>query len=533
VYPASSTTGKLSQFEFGPELNILKQVGGDWQKHGILFCVHLHFKSFRVSNSCWLVWRPSLGAFFVPTGLIVLVTWIYFLCTVFRLRHRVAKECTGTPLSSPVAESQPAQSGSTSLLSTDSAAAAAAAATTNPAVAPEDQYSLKAQFTVLVATHFLFMALWCCGAMAMWLTGHSSLLFSCLYGIAATALGAFLVVHHCFRRLDVQAAWLACCPGYRHTQVMSTYTPACTAGNGVQTSEQGSQLFISCHPPGDSHNSSSARSSSTPSGISSVGPGPCKLTNLLQVTQEIPNHAPRAPAATNPGASTDNNNKPSNNHLPIIASVAPVHPQRRKVSSRTKQGSSHYHHRGEGRGHYRLKALRAGGGGSLGALGPTGLENSSHAVHKHATSENGSVHHSLSENQASLLPNGRQGGEPLATSPSEGSDGGSSGSRKPFPLPPSVASRAASHGAQRRCASRDNLKLAAAAVAAAERGTKRSSYPLNSVCVAVPGPAPATNGTLKNSGVAPEPPEQDTSGTDQSQSSVGMKSGLWKSETTV
>ncbi|KAK0155933.1 Adhesion G protein-coupled receptor A2 [Merluccius polli] len=478
------------------------------------------------SPYCWLVWRPSLGAFFVPAGLVVLVTWIYFLCTLFRLKHRVAKECTGTPLSSPVAASQPALSGSTSLLSTDSAAA-----TTNPAVAPEDQYSLKTQFSVLVATHFLFMALWCCGAMAMWLTGHSSLLFSYLYGIAATALGVFLVVHHCFRRLDVQASWLACCPGYRRTQAMSTYTQACTTGNGVQTSEQGSQLFISCHPPGDSHNSSSARSSSTPSGISSVGPGPCKLTNLLQVAQENPNHAPRAPVGTNPIASTDVI-KPSNNHLPIIASVAPVHPQRRKVSSRTKQASSHYHHRGEGRGHYRLKALRAGGGGSLGALGPTGLENlnSSHAVHKHATSENGSIHHSLSENQASLLTNGRQVGEPLATSPSEGSDGGSSGSRKPFPLPPSVASRAASHGAQRRCASRDNLKLAAAA--AAERETKRCSYPLNSVCIAVPGPAPAPNGTLNNSGGL-EPPEQDTSGTDQSQSSVGMKSGLWKSETTV
>ncbi|CAL8342704.1 unnamed protein product [Lota lota] len=479
------------------------------------------------SPYCWLVWRPSLGAFFVPAGLVVLVTWIYFLCTVFRLRHRVAKECTGTPLSSPVAESQPALSGSTSLLSTDSAAAQ-----TSPVVAPEDQYSLKAQFSVLVVTHFLFMALWFCGAMAMWLTGHSSLLFSCLYGIAATTLGAFLVVHHCFRRLDVQASWLACCPGHRRTQVMSTYTQACTAVNGVQTSDQGSQLFISCHPPGDSHNSSSARSSSTPSGISSLGPGPCKLTNLLQVAQENPNHAPRAPMGPHPGASTDNVTKPSNNHLPIMASVAPVHPQRRKVSSRTKQGSSHYHHRGEGRGHYRLKALRAGGGGSLGALGPTGLENlnSSHAVHKHATSENGSIHHSLSENQAGLLANGRPVGEPLATSPSEGSDGGSSGSRKPFPLPPCGASRAAPHGAQRRCASRDNLKMAAAATA--ERETKRCSYPLNSVCIAVPGPAAAPNGTLKNSGVL-EQPEKDTSGTDQSQSSVGMKSGLWKSETTV
>uniref|UniRef100_A0A8D0CYD5 Adhesion G protein-coupled receptor A2 n=1 Tax=Sander lucioperca TaxID=283035 RepID=A0A8D0CYD5_SANLU len=396
------------------------------------------------SPYCWLGWRPSLGSFFVPAGLVVLVTWIYFLCTVFRLRHHVAKECTGTTLSSPVTESQPALAGSTSLLSTDSAVGPI-----NPVVAPEDQYSLKTQFLVLVATHFLFVVLWCCGAMAMWLTGHTSLLFSCLYGMAATVLGVFLVVHHCFRRLDVQASWLACCPGYRRSHPMSTYTQTCTTGSGV--------------------------------GISSVGPGPCKLTNLLQVAQDNPNNTSRAPVGNNTSTSTDNTTKPTNNVLPTINSAAPVHPQRRKVSSRTKQGSSQYHHRGEGRGHYRLKALRtAGGGGSLGSV---------------------------------------------ATSPSEGSDGGSSGSRKPFPLLPTMASRAAMHGTQRRCASRDNLKLAAAV----ERDTKRCSYPLNSVTTTVPGAA-APNGTLKISVLELE---QDMSGTDQSQSSVGMKSGLWKSETTV
>ncbi|CAM9186935.1 unnamed protein product, partial [Lampetra planeri] len=474
------------------------------------------------SPYCWLGWRPSLGSFFVPAGLVVLVTWIYFLCTVFRLRHHEAKDCTGTTLSSPVTESQPALAGSTGLLSTDSVVGPI-----SPVGAPEDQYSLKTQFSVLVATHFLFVALWCCGAMAMWLTGHTSLLFSSLYGMAATALGVFLVVHHCFRRLDVQASWLACCPGYRRSHPMSTYTHTCTTGSGAQTSEHGSQLFISCHPPGELQNSSSARSSSTPSGISSVGPGPCKLTNLLQVAQENPHVTSRAPVGNNTGTSTDNITKPTNNVLPTINSAAPVHPQRRKVSSRTKQGSSQYHHRGEGRGHYRLKALRtAGGGGSLGALSPTGLEHfsCSHAIYKQATSENGSIHHSLSESQPSPLTNGKRVGESVVTSPSEGSDGGSSGSRKPFPLPPSVASRAM-NGAQRRCVSRDNLKLAAAA----ERDAKHCSYPLNSVTTTVPGAA-GPNGTLKSSIVELD---QDMSGTDQSQSSVGMKSSLWKSETTV
>uniref|UniRef100_A0A3B5QC34 Adhesion G protein-coupled receptor A2 n=1 Tax=Xiphophorus maculatus TaxID=8083 RepID=A0A3B5QC34_XIPMA len=474
------------------------------------------------SPYCWLIWRSSLGSFFVPAGLVVLVTWIYFLCTVLRLRHRMSKECTGTTLSSPGTEGHPALAGSTSLLSTDSAGRPI-----TPATPPEDQYSLKTQFSILVATHFLFATLWCCGAMAVWLTERTSLLFSCLYGIVATVLGVFLVVHHCFRRRDVQTSWLGCFPGYRRSHPMSTYTNTCTTVSGVQTSEQGSQLFINCHPPADSHNSSSARSSSTPSGISSVGPGPCKLTNLLQVAQDNPSNASRVPTGNNTSTSTDNITKPTNNVLPSINSSAPVHPQRKKVSSRTKQGSSQHYHRGEGRGHYRLKALRTAGGGSLGALGPTGSEhlNSSHAFYKQATSENGSIHHSLSENQATLLTNGKRVEESVATSPSEGSDGGSSGSRKPFPLPPSAASRVAMHSNQRRCSSRDNLKVAASA----ERETKRCSYPLNCVANTVSGAA-APNGTLKTSVLELE---QDMSGTDQSQSSVGMKTGLWKSETTV
>lgn len=490
--------------------------------HRHFFVLHRTFDLVSVSCSCWLVLRPSLGFFFIPAGLVILVTWIYFLCTVFRLRHHEVKECAATTLSSPVTESQPALAGSTSLLSTDSVVASI-----NPTMSPEDQYSLKTQYLVLVATHFLFVILWCCGAMAMWLTGHISLLFSCLYGIAAIGLGVFLVVYHCFTRRDVQTSWFACCRNDRRSHHISTYTHNCTTGSGVQNSEQGSQLFISCNLP-DSHNSLSALSSSTPSGISSMGPGPCKLTNLLQETHDNPKGTAPAAAGNNTSTSSDNITKPTNNVQPALNSTVTVHPQRKKISSRTKQGSSQYHHRSEGRGHYRLKALRtAGGGGSLGALGPNGSEHTStsHVIYKQATSENGSIHRSLSETQASQLTNGKCAGELAATSPSEGSDGGSSGSRKPFPLLPSMANRVATHSAQRQCTSRDNLKLAAAT----EQEAKRCSYPLNSVTTTVPGAA-ASNGTLKNSMLELE---QDLSGSDQSQNSAGMKSGLWKSETTV
>uniref|UniRef100_H2T8Y4 Adhesion G protein-coupled receptor A2 n=1 Tax=Takifugu rubripes TaxID=31033 RepID=H2T8Y4_TAKRU len=376
------------------------------------------------SSYCWLVWRPSLGSFFVPAGLIVLVTWIYFLCTVFRLRYQEVKECTGTTQSSPVIESQPALPGSTRLLSTDSVVEPL-----NTNVSPEDQYSLKIQYLVLVATHFLFLSVWCCGAMAIWLIGHTSLLFCCLYGIAAIVLGVFLFLHHCFRRRDIQNSWFACCRGHLHSHHMSTYTHTCVTGSGMQNSEQGSGLFINCHPPGDSHCSSSGQASSTPSGISSIGSGPFKLTNLL------------------------------------------------------------------------------------GALGSIELEHTN------------TLHHSLSENQASLLTSVKCSGESVATSPSEGSDGGSSESLKPFTLLPSMANRAGMHGVQRRCASRDNFKY----LSAAQQETKRCSYPTNSVSTPTPGAA-TQNRTLKNSVLQLE---RDVSSPDKSQNFVGMKSGLWKSETTV
>lgn len=463
------------------------------------------------------MWRPSLGSFFVPAALVVLVTWIYFLCTAFRLRHQKVKQCTGTTLSSPVTESQPALPGSINLPSTDSVVEPL-----NPIVSPEDQYSLKIQYLVLVATHFLFLTIWFCGAMAIWLIGYTSLLFACLYGIAAIVLGVFLVLHHCFRRRDIQTSWFAFCRGHLHSRHMPTYTHTCTTGSGMQTSEQGSQLFINCHPPGDSHHSSSGQASSTRSGISSVGSGPFKLTNLLQVTQDDSNGASRAPT------STENITKITNKTLPIVNSAALVHSQRKKVGSRTKQGSSQYHRRGDGRGHYRLKTLKAaGGGGSLGALGSIGVEhtNAFHAIYKLATSEKGSIQHSLSENQASLLTGGKCSRESVVTSPSEGSDGGSSGSLKPFPLLPSMINKAGIHGAQRRCASKDSLKI----LSAAEQETNCCSYPSNSVNTPVLGAA-AQNCTLKNSVLQLE---QDISSTEQSQNSVGMKSGLWKSETTV
>lgn len=466
----------------------------------------------------------------------ILVTWIYFLCTIARLRCRTSQSAKEPPCSisgsSPVPEAQPALSGSTSLLSTDSAVGPVHAE-----MVQEDQYSLKVQFLALLVTQFVFLFLWCCGAMAMWHMDRERKLFSCLYGGTATGLGIFLVLHHCFKRLDVQAAWLGCCKGYHRSQSIPAYSQPSTTTAGVQsTSERGSQLFVGSLPPVEQSNySSSTRSSSTPSGTSSIGTGPCKLTNLLQVTQDNANNATRALAGTNTSTENNTNSKPANNLLlPSISTTVPAQQQqRKKTSSRTKAGSGQYHHRGEGRGHYRLKALRAGGG-SVGALGPPGVDQVNiHHVHRYASSENGSLRNSHSESHNGPLTNGRHRGEGPGTSPSEGSDGGSSGSRKPFPLLPSIASRVAmQQNGQRRSTSRDNLKL----VTATDKDFKRGSYPINMDIMTATGTTSITtstlpvtsNGMLKSSVI-----ELDASGSDHSQRSVGMRPGVWKSETTV
>lgn len=457
----------------------------------------------------------------------IVVTWIYFLCTIARLRCGKSQRVKDPPCSSSsipaLPEVQPVLSGSTSLLSTDSVVGPL-----NPGI-PEDQYSLKVQFLVLVATQFVFLFLWCCGAMAMWNIDKERKLFSCLYGGIAAGLGIFLVLHHCFKRLDVQAAWLGCCRGY-HSQPIQVYNHNCTSTVGVQsTPERGSQLF-GCSPPVEQSNYSSSRSSSSPSGTGSVGTGPCKLTNLLQVTQDNANNASCALAGanTNTSTSTENTtNKSANNLLPSFSTTFPTQQhQRKKISAGRTKASGQYHHRGEGRAHYRLKALRAGVG-SVGALGPPGSDQVNiHHPHRYASSENGSLRNGHTDVQNGLLTNGRHRPEGPVTSPSEGSDGGSSGSRKPFTLLPSIASRVATQqNGQRHSASRDNLKPNTAP----DRDFKRGSFPIITGIVGGMGVSNTSqNGMLKGSVI-----KLDSSGSDQSRGSVGMRPGVWKSETTV
>ncbi|NXC39238.1 AGRA2 protein, partial [Penelope pileata] len=415
---------------------------------GITAAVNIH--NYHDNNPyCWLVWRPSLGAFYVPVAFILLVTWMYLLCAGLSLqcRPRGGKEAAEAP-------GTPPGLGAAGELLTDSGSISVTLHSGTPCPEVDGVYSLRAQLWALVTTHALYVALWTFGAMAVSQRGFLNVTFSCLYGVTAVALGLFVFVHHCVRRRDVLGSWLSCCPAYRAALPMQAY------GHGTAT-EDGSQLFIGCDPEA----ARGAASSSSPSSAGSAA-GRCKLTNVHAAQSQA---EARPPSCEEPEP-TDSRSRPASN----------LH-GRRSHKSRTKP------HR-EGKHHHRLKMLR----------GPSS---------EHPSSESGSAHHSHSESHPSGRSSpqgngprrgaGAQDGE-TAPSHSEGSDGG----RQAGDVPEG----------RRRSASRDSLRQAGAA----EKEAKRRSYPLN---------VGSHNGALKGSKFDVNLGSAD--------SGAGMRSGLWKSETTV
>ncbi|KAM6996353.1 adhesion G protein-coupled receptor A2 [Passerculus sandwichensis] len=393
---------------------------------------------------CWLVWRPSLGAFYVPVAFILLVTWIYFLCAGLSLQCRPSHQ---KDIPEPL--EPPPRLGAAGDLLTDSGSISVTLNSAPPCPEGDGVYSLRVQFWALVATHALYVALWTFGAMAVSQRWYLSVVFSCLYGVTAVALGLFIFIHHCLRRRDVLSSWFSCCPSYRNALPMQAYVHP---GLGP---EDGSQVFIGCEPEAAR---SGASSSSSPSSAGSAG-GRCKLTNLQVAQSQAESRPPPCPE-------------------PDAADGKPVRPSSNAHGRRSHRGRTKPCRDGK---HHRLKMLR----------GPS----------EHPSSESGSLHNSHSES----YPSGRtsparmgmpQDGDALP-SPSEGSDGG----RRMADI----------SEARRRSGSRDNLRPGGA-----EREAKRRSYPLN---------VGSHNGGLKGSKYDINLASAD--------SVAGMKTGLWKSETTV
>lgn len=334
---------------------------------------------------------------------------------------------------------------------------------------PEDGdslYSPGVQLGALVTTHFLYLAMWACGALAVSQRWLPRVVCSCLYGAAASALGLFVFTHHCARRRDVRASWRACCPPASPSapHALPRALPAAAAEDGSPVFGEG--------PP--SLKSSPSGSSGHPLAL-----GPCKLTNLQLAQSQVCEAGAAACGEEEPEAAGPR------------GSLGPRHPNNVHHGRRAHKGRAKGHRAGEAGGKNRLKALRGGAAGAPELL----------------SSESGSLHNSPTDSYLGSSRNSpgvglQLEGEPMLT-PSEGSDTSAA--------PLSEAGRPG----QRRSASRDSLKGGGAL----EKESKRRSYPLNAASLnGVPKGGKYDDVTMMGAEVA---------------SGGCMKTGLWKSETTV
>nr|XP_016814820.3 adhesion G protein-coupled receptor A2 isoform X1 [Pan troglodytes] len=439
---------------------------------GITAAVNIH--NYRDhSPYCWLVWRPSLGAFYIPVALILLITWIYFLCAGLRLRGPLAQNPkagnsrasleAGEELrgSTRLRGSGPLLSDSGSLLATGSARVG----TPGPPEDGDSLYSPGVQLGALVTTHFLYLAMWACGALAVSQRWLPRVVCSCLYGVAASALGLFVFTHHCARRRDVRASWRACCPP------ASPSAPHAPPRALPAAAEDGSPVFGEGPP---SLKSSPSGSSGHPLAL-----GPCKLTNLQLAQSQV----------CEAGAAAGGEGEPE--PAGTRGNLAHRHPNNVHHGRRAHKSRAKGHRAGEACGKNRLKALRGGAAGAPELL----------------SSESGSLYNSPTDSYLGSSRNSpgaglQLEGEPMLT-PSEGSDTSAA--------PLSEAGRAG----QRRSASRDSLKGGGAL----EKESHRRSYPLNAASLnGAPKGGKYDDVTVMGAEVA---------------SGGCMKTGLWKSETTV
>lgn len=172
-----------------------------------------------------MAWEPSLGAFFGPVTVVLLVTCIYFLCTFVQLRRRPERKyelkrlteeqqrLAATTVDVPTHCHQGAEpSAPTAPPPGSHCPAGCPGVPINPALLA-NEHSFRAQLQAAAFTLFLFLATWTFGALAVSQDDFLDMIFSCLYGAFSVTLGLFVLIHHCAKRDDVWHCWCSCCPG--------------------------------------------------------------------------------------------------------------------------------------------------------------------------------------------------------------------------------------------------------------------------------------------------------------------------------
>uniref|UniRef100_G3PRF4 Adhesion G protein-coupled receptor A1a n=1 Tax=Gasterosteus aculeatus TaxID=69293 RepID=G3PRF4_GASAC len=163
---------------------------------------------------CWMAWEPSLGGFYGPMCLLVLVMSVYFLCTYIQLKRHPQKKYELRILSEE--QQQLSSNESNHHCQTDTGGVSGSAGDCQPFATGvsvlANEHSFKSQLRATAFTLFLFLSTWALGALAVSLGHFLDMIFSCLYGAFCVTLGLFLLIQHCAKRDDVWHRWWACCP---------------------------------------------------------------------------------------------------------------------------------------------------------------------------------------------------------------------------------------------------------------------------------------------------------------------------------
>uniref|UniRef100_A0A3B5MJV8 G-protein coupled receptors family 2 profile 2 domain-containing protein n=1 Tax=Xiphophorus couchianus TaxID=32473 RepID=A0A3B5MJV8_9TELE len=173
---------------------------------------------------CWMAWEPSLGGFYAPVGLLVLVMSLYLLITYIQLkRHperkyelRLLREDQQMLSSSESNHHSQSGSGGASVSAGDCLPFSTGASVL------ANEHSFKSQLRATIFTLFLFLATWALGALAVSQGHFLDMIFSCLYGAFCVTLGLFLLIQHCAKRDDVWNSWWVCCPSKSKIENVNT-----------------------------------------------------------------------------------------------------------------------------------------------------------------------------------------------------------------------------------------------------------------------------------------------------------------------
>lgn len=218
---------------------------------------------------CWMTWEPSLGAFYGPAAFIIFVDCMYFLSILLQLRRHPERRFE--------LKEQPEEQQRLSAAEIAGASSATDASGPVDPSALENEHTFLAQLIGIAGTLALFILLWLFGALAVSQEHPLDLAFSCLFGLTALALGAFLLGHHCITRQDIRRHWSQTC-GFRYPrytmQMDALLAPMPeTALSGSTTTGNGEAGR--CNASGTE---SSCTNKSAPSVRNSTQG--CKLTNL-------------------------------------------------------------------------------------------------------------------------------------------------------------------------------------------------------------------------------------------------------------